>query len=221
MRALVIEDYAPIRDAVSEGLAEHGFAVDVAKDGAEGWWFVEQNPYDVVILDVMLPELDGLTLLKRLRAKGDPVAVLLLTAKDSVEDRVRGLDLGADDYLIKPFAFAELVARVRALVRRRYDVRDPTLRIDDLLVDTVGRTVRRADKPIALSPREYALLEYLALRAGELVTRTQIWEHVYDFNSDATSNVVDVYVGYLRKKLGAPALIHTRRGYGYVLGGHA
>ena len=221
VRALVIEDYAPIRDAVSEGLTEHGFAVDVAKDGAEGWWFAEANPYDVVVLDIMLPKLDGLTLLQRLRAKGERVAVLLLTAKDTVDDRVRGLDLGADDYLVKPFAFAELVARVRALVRRRYDVRDPTLRIDDLAIDTVARTVRRADKDIPLSPREYALLEYLAIRAGELVTRTEIWEHVYDFNSDATSNVVDVYVGYLRKKLGGPALIHTRRGFGYVLGGHA
>ena len=221
VRALVIEDYAPIRDAVSEGLTEHGFAVDAAKDGAEGWWFAEANPYDVVVLDIMLPKLDGLTLLQRLRAKGERVAVLLLTAKDTVDDRVRGLDLGADDYLVKPFAFAELVARVRALVRRRYDVRDPTLRIDDLAIDTVARTVRRADKDIPLSPREYALLEYLAIRAGELVTRTEIWEHVYDFNSDATSNVVDVYVGYLRKKLGGPALIHTRRGFGYVLGGHA
>ena len=221
VRALVIEDYAPIRDAVSEGLTEHGFAVDAAKDGAEGWWFAEANPYDVVVLDIMLPKLDGLTLLQRLRAKGERVAVLLLTAKDTVDDRVRGLDLGADDYLVKPFAFAELVARVRALVRRRYDVRDPTLRIDDLAIDTVARTVRRADKDIPLSPREYALLEYHAIRAGELVTRTEIWEHVYDFNSDATSNVVDVYVGYLRKKLGGPALIHTRRGFGYVLGGHA
>ena len=221
VRALVIEDYAPIRDAVSEGLTEHGFAVDAAKDGAEGWWFAEANPYDVVVLDIMLPKLDGLTLLQRLRAKGERVAVLLLTAKDTVDDRIRGLDLGADDYLVKPFAFAELVARVRALVRRRYDVRDPTLRIDDLAIDTVARTVRRADKDIPLSPREYALLEYLAIRAGELVTRTEIWEHVYDFNSDATSNVVDVYVGYLRKKLGGPALIHTRRGFGYVLGGHA
>ena len=221
MRALVIEDYAPIRDAISEGLVEHGFAVDVAADGAEGWWLAEANPYDIVILDIMLPELDGLTVLQRLRAKGDPVSVLMLTAKDTVGDRVRGLDLGADDYLVKPFAFAELVARVRALVRRRYNIQDPIVKIEDLRIDTVARTVQRADREIVLSPREYALLEYLAMRAGELVTRTQIWEHVYDFNSDATSNVVDVYVGYLRKKLGAPGLIHTRRGFGYVLAGHA
>ncbi len=220
MRALVVEDYSPVRIAVTEGLVEHGFAVDSAADGEEGLWLAESNPYDVVVLDIMLPKLDGLGLLKRLRAKGSQVAVLLLTARDTVEDRVRGLDLGADDYLVKPFAFAELVARVRALVRRRYDTRAPTIVIDDLAVDTAKRLVRRGDELITLSAREYALLEYLALRAGELVTRTDIWEHVYDFNSDAHSNVVDVYVGYLRKKLGAPPLIHTRRGHGYVLGGN-
>lgn len=219
MRALVVEDYSPVRVAVTEGLVEQGFAVDSAADGEEGLWLAENNPYDVVILDVMLPKLDGLGLLKRLRTQGSQVAVLLLTARDTVDDRVRGLDLGADDYLVKPFAFAELVARVRALVRRRYDTRTPTILIDDLAVDTTQRLVRRGAELIALSAREYALLEYLALRAGELVTRTEIWEHVYDFHSDAHSNVVDVYVGYLRKKLGAPPLIHTRRGHGYVLGG--
>ena len=145
--------------------------------------------------------------------------MLLLTARDTVEDRVGGLDLGADDYLAKPFAFAELLARVRALVRRAYAVKDPVIRVEDLVLDTVKRVVRRGGDLIALSPREYALLEYLAMRAGELVTRTEIWEHVYDFRSDAHSNVVDVYVGYLRKKLGAPQLIHTRRGHGYMLGG--
>ncbi len=208
-----------MRAAVTEGLEEHGFAVDVAADGAEGLWLAQQNPYDVVVLDIMLPKLDGLALMTKLRAAGNKVAILLLTAKDTIEDRVRGLDLGADDYLVKPFAFAELLARVRALVRRRYDVRDPVLRVDDLEVDTVSRTARRAGTPIELSPREYVLLAYLAMRAGELVTRTDIWEHCYDFQSDATSNVVDVYVGYLRKKLGPPAIIHTRRGHGYVLGG--
>lgn len=221
MRVLYVEDSPRLLRSVAAALERTGYAVDTASDGEEGLWMAGCAAYDAVILDIMLPKLDGLTLLQRLRAKGERVAVLLLTAKDTVDDRVRGLDLGADDYLVKPFAFAELVARVRALVRRRYDVRDPTLRIDDLAIDTVARTVRRADKDIPLSPREYALLEYLAIRAGELVTRTEIWEHVYDFNSDATSNVVDVYVGYLRKKLGGPALIHTRRGFGYVLGGHA
>ncbi len=220
MRALVVEDYAPIRDAVQEGLADHGFAVDAASNGEDGLWLAEANPYDVIVLDIMLPKLDGLAVLTKLRAKGSKVAVLLLTAKDTIEDRVRGLDLGADDYLVKPFAFAELLARVRALVRRRYDTRDPVIKIDDLELDTTKRIVRRTGQEVALSSREYALLEYLAMRAGELVTRTEIWEHVYDFRSDATSNVVDVYIGYLRKKLGAPQLIHTRRGHGYVLGGH-
>jgi len=221
MRALVVEDYAPIRTAVTEGLVENGFAVDSAADGEEGLWLAETNPYDVVVLDIMLPKLDGLGLLKRLRAHGSTVAILMLTAKDTVEDRVCGLDLGADDYLVKPFAFAELLARVRALVRRRYDTRAPTIQIDDLEVDTAKRLVRRRAEAITLSAREYALLEYLAMRAGELVTRTEIWEHVYDFHSEAHSNVVDVYVGYLRKKLGTPQLIHTRRGQGYVLGGSA
>ncbi|CAN5754928.1 response regulator transcription factor [soil metagenome] len=218
MRALVVEDYPPIRDAVRDGLVEAGYAVDVAGNGEEGLWFAEQNAYDVVILDVMLPKLDGHEVLRRLRRRGSKVAVLLLTAKDTVADRVTGLDLGADDYLVKPFAFAELLARVRALVRRRYDTKDPTIRIADLEIDTAARAVRRGPMPIVLSAREYGLLEYLALRAGQLVTRTEIWEHVYDFHSDAQSNVVDVYVGYLRKKLGLPQLIHTRRGQGYVLG---
>jgi len=222
MRALVVEDYAPVCKAVTEGLAENGFAVDSAADGEEGLWYAQQNPYDVIVLDLMLPKLDGLTVLGRLRGAGARVPVLLLTARDGVDDRVRGLDAGADDYLVKPFAFVELLARVRALVRRHYDSRDPVVRVGDLEIDTTKRAVRRSGETIALSAREYALLEYLALRAGELVTRTDIWEHVYDFASETHSNVVDVYIGYLRKKLereGAPKLIHTRRGQGYVLGG--
>ncbi|MEO8699343.1 MAG: response regulator transcription factor [Kofleriaceae bacterium] len=217
MRALVVEDYSPVRNAVSEGLAENGFAVDRAGDGEEGLWYAESNSYDVIVLDVMLPKLDGLTVLQRLRKSGASTPVLLLTARDGVDDRVRGLDLGADDYLVKPFAFVELLARARALVRRRYDIRDPMIRITDLEIDTTKRLVRRGGVLIALSAREYALLEYLALRAGQLVTRTEIWEHVYDFNSDNHSNVVDVYVGYLRRKLGA-GVIQTRRGQGYVMG---
>jgi len=217
MRALVVEDYAPVRSAVVEGLAENGFAVDSASNGEEGLWYAEQNPYDVIVLDIMLPKVDGLTVLKKLRAGGANVPVLLLTARDGVDDRVRGLDSGADDYLVKPFAFAELLARVRALVRRRYENRDPIVKISDLEIDTTKRAVRKAGELVTLSAREYALLEYLAMRAGQLVTRTEIWEHVYDFHSDAQSNVVDVYIGYLRKKLGAE-LIHTRRGMGYVLG---
>lgn len=218
MRALVVEDYAPVRKAVTEGLVENGFAVDNAADGEEGLWYAQQNLYDVIVLDLMLPKVDGLTVLGRLPAGGARVPVLLLTARDGVDDRVRGLDAGADDYLVKPFAFAELLA----LVRRQYDVRDPIVRVGDLEVDTTKRAVRRGGETITLSAREYALLEYLALRAGDLVTRTEIWEHVYDFASDTHSNVVDVYIGYLRKNLerdGAPKLIHTRRGQGYVLGG--
>lgn len=221
MRALVVEDYAPIRVAVVEGLTEAGFAVDAAEDGEDGLWLAQENPYDVVVLDLMLPKLAGEQVLARLRAAGVAVPVLVLTAKDTVEDRVRGLDAGADDYLVKPFALTELLARCRALVRRGYARKDPTLRVEDLEIETTRRVVRRAGEVVVLSPREYALLEYLALRAGELVTRTEIWDHVYDFRSDAHSNVVDVYIGYLRRKLereGARKLIHTRRGQGYVLG---
>jgi len=221
MRVLVVEDYAPVRTAVREGLAENGFAVDVASDGEEGLWLAQSNPYDVIVLDLMLPKLDGMGVLRKLRADGSQVAVLVLTARDQLDDRVKGLDLGADDYLVKPFAFVELLARVRALVRRRYEMRDPTICVGEVEIDTARREVRRAGEPVALSAREYALLEYLAMRSGQVVTRTDIWEHVYDFHSEAHSNVVDVYIGYLRKKLerdGAPKLIHTRRGQGYLLG---
>ena len=218
MRALVVEDYPPVRVAVVEGLTEHGFAVDAAADGRDGLWLAESNPYDVVVLDLMLPELDGASVLRELRKRGSVAPVLVLTARDAVADRVALLDLGADDYLVKPFAFAELLARVRVLVRRKYDHRSSRICVADLELDTARRVVKRGGEVIALSAREYALLEYLALRAGQLVTRTDIWEHVYDFASDTHSNVVDVYIGYLRKKLGEPRLIHTRRGQGYVLG---
>lgn len=218
MRVLIVEDYAPVRTAVRDGLLENGFAVDVASDGEDGLWLAEQNPYDVVILDVMLPKLSGLDVLRRLRGAGSSTAVLLLTARDTIADRVEGLDLGADDYLVKPFAFAELLARVRALVRRSYDKTRAAIEVSDLVIDTTRRLVRRGGRPIVLSAREYALLEYLAMRAGQLVTRTEIWDHVYDFNADVQSNVIDVYIGYLRKKLGPPPLIHTRRGHGYLLG---
>jgi DNA-binding response OmpR family regulator len=221
MRVLIVEDYPPVRTAVAQALAEQGYAADAAGDGEEGLWLAEQNPYDVIVLDLMLPKVDGLDVLRRLRARGATAAVLVLTARDALEDRVRGLDLGADDYLVKPFALAELLARVKALVRRRYDARNPVVRVGDLEIDTARRRAMRGGDDLALSAREYALLEYLAMRAGQLVSRTDIWEHVYDFRSEAHSNVVDVYVGYLRRKLerdGRPRLIHTRRGQGYVLG---
>jgi DNA-binding response OmpR family regulator len=221
MRVLVVEDYAPLRKSLARGLREAGFAVDASGDGEEGLWYAESNEYDAIVLDLMLPKLDGLTIIRRLRKAQSPTSILILTARDAVEDRVRGLDLGADDYLVKPFAFEELLARVRALIRREYGARAPVIRVADLEMDTAARLVRRAGRQIELTGREYALLELLALRAGEVVTRTDIWEHIYDFDSSAQSNVVDVYIGYLRRKLeasGLPRLIHTRRGQGYMLG---
>lgn len=220
MRVLVVEDFDLLRDSLVKGLGEAGFATDAAADGEEGLWMATSNDYDVVVLDLMLPQIDGLSVLQKLREKNTGTSVLILTAKDGTEDRVKGLDLGADDYLIKPFAFAELLARVRALVRRKYDVKSPVIKIADLEIDQSARTVHRGQR-IDLSAREYALLEFLALRAGQVVSRTDIWEHVYDFNSSAESNVVDVFIAHLRRKIereGSPRLIHTRRGQGYILG---
>ena len=221
MRVLVVEDYPPLQRAVAKGLREAGFAVDATGDGEEGLWYATTNDYDVIVLDLMLPGLDGLAILKRLRSEGRPVHVLILTAKDTVADRVRGLDLGADDYLVKPFALEELLARVRALARRAYRAKNPCLEIGDLRIETTKQRVYRGRDAVHLTPREYALLEYLAMRAGETVSRTDIWEHVYEFTSEADSNVVDVYIAYLRRKLerpGKPPLIHTVRGRGYSLG---
>jgi DNA-binding response OmpR family regulator len=220
MRVLVVEDYGPSRESVAQALREAGLAVDVARDGEEGLWRMQSGEHDVIVLDIALPKLDGLTALQRLRRSGRDTPVLLLTARDTVPDRVTGLNAGADDYLVKPFALEELLARVRALLRRKYHAANPVLQVRDLEVDTVGRIVRRAGRRVELTAREYALLEYLAHRAGQTVTRTEIWEHVYDFRSAVESNVVDVYVGYLRRKLeqpGQPPLIHTRRGQGYLL----
>ena len=221
MRLLVVEDYKPLQQSIVKGLREFGFAVDVTGDGEEGLWYAKSNEYDVIILDIMLPGLDGLSILKQLRNTGNKTHILILTAKDTLEDKVKGLDFGADDYLVKPFAFEELLARLRALIRRHYQQKHACITIEDIKIDLNKQQVYRKNQPVILTPREYALLEYLAVRAGQIVTRTDIWEHVYDFNSSATSNVVDVYIGYLRKKLekqGKPALIHTIRGRGYMLG---
>ena len=221
MRLLVVDDYPPLRESLATGLRASGYAVDATGDGAEGLWYAENHAYDAIVLDLMLPGLSGHELLQRLRRAGNPVAVLVLTARDTVDDRVAGLDLGADDYLVKPFAFAELAARIRAMIRRRHERPDPVLRVADLEVDTVARTVRRGGRAIALSAREYALLEYLAHRPGQIVSRTELWEHAYDFAAEPGSNVVDVHVSHLRRKLDDGAdrpLIHTRRGLGYVLG---
>jgi len=221
MRLLLVEDYRPLQKSLAKGLREAGFAVDATGDGQEGLWYAMGNDYDVIILDLMLPGMDGLRILKKLRAKGRKNPVLILTAKDTLEDRVTGLDLGADDYLVKPFEFKELLARIRALVRRSYQKKSASIKVKDLRIDLSTQQVWRGREEIKLTPREYALLEYLAMRASQTVSRTDIWEHVYEFNSSASSNVVDVYIGYLRRKIerpGKPALIRTVRGRGYILG---
>jgi DNA-binding response OmpR family regulator len=222
MRLLLVEDYWPLRKSVSQGLQEAGFAVDASGDGEEGLWYAQSNEYDAIVLDLMLPKLDGLSILAALRKAKDQVPILLLTARDAIEDRVKGLNAGADDYLVKPFAFEELLARVRALLRRKYQRADSNLRVQDLEINLAAKTVRRAGEVIELTAKEFSLLEFLALRAGAVVSRPEIWEHLYSFESTAESNVVDVYIGYLRKKIEQPSLpklIHTRRGQGYILGG--
>lgn len=221
MRLLLIEDYRPLQQSLTKGLREAGFAVDTTGDGQEGLWFAMGNDYDVIILDLMLPGMDGLSLLKKLRAEGRQNHVLILTAKDTLEDRIKGLNLGADDYLVKPFSFEELLARVRALLRRSYREKNPEIKVENLRIDLTTQRVWHGRDEIHLTPREYALLEYLAMRAGQTVSRTDIWQHLYEFESDASSNVVDVYIGYLRKKIeqpGRPPVIHTLRGRGYMLG---
>jgi DNA-binding response OmpR family regulator len=221
MRVLVVEDYAPLRTAMIKGLEDAGYAVDAADNGKDGLWHAESGAHDVIILDLMLPELDGLSLLRKIRDDGNQAFVLILTAKDAAIDRIDGLNAGADDYLTKPFVFAELLARLRAMIRRKYGEKNPVLEIADLQVDTNSKQVRRSDELLELTAREYALLEFLAHRAGQVVSRSDIWEHVYDCDANSQSNVVDVYISYLRKKIDRPGLtklIHTRRGQGYVLG---
>ncbi len=220
MRVLVVEDYTLIREPLVQALREHGFAVDAAANGRDGGELIAVNDYDVIVLDWMLPEVSGLALLKDLRRRNCQSAVLLLTARDEITDRVTGLEAGADDYLVKPFAVAELLARVKSLVRRRYQSPDPVIRVGELEVDTTARRVQVDGAEVSLTAREFALLEYLASRKGAIVSRQEIEEHVYDFRSEATSNVVDVYIGYVRRKIerdGQPRLIHTHRGQGYSL----
>ena len=220
VKALLVEDYKPLQKSVFKAIREMGWVVDMASDGAEGKWFAENHAYDVIILDLMLPKVPGLEILRQLREKGNATPILILTAKDAVEDRMKGLDLGADDYLVKPFFLGELMSRLKALVRRSYHQQDSTIRVGNLEIDTNARSVRQEGREVDLTAREYALLEYLARRQGQVVTRTEIWDHVYEYHTESGSNVVDVYVGYLRKKLhvpDVPTLIHTRRGQGYVL----
>jgi DNA-binding response OmpR family regulator len=220
MRVLLIEDHKPLVRALKQGLEEEGFAVDVAPDGQEGDFKARTAEYDVIILDIMLPKEDGLSLLQRWRKDGVTAHVLLLTARGSMDDKVKGLDHGADDYMTKPFELEELLARLRALIRRTHQVKSPLLRIHDLEIDTASRTVKRGGKSIHLTPREYALLEFLAFHRGKVATRSMIWEHLYDDQDENTSNVVDVYIRYLRNKIDKgyePPLILTRWGEGYML----
>jgi DNA-binding response OmpR family regulator len=222
VRVLLVEDHKPLSKALKRGLEEESFAVDIAEDGEEADFKARGATYDVIILDVMLPKIDGLTLLKQWRKDAIKTHILLLTAKDTIEDKVKGLDLGADDYLTKPFQLEELLARLRALVRRSHQVKDPVLRVHDLEIDTSARTVKRAGQMIHLTPREFALLQFLAFHRGKVVTRTMIWEHLYDEYDENTSNVVDVYIRYLRTKIDKgfdKPLIMTRWGEGYMLRG--
>lgn len=220
MKILLVEDSERLRRSVSTSLKKSGYLADSTGDGAEGLWLAQSNEYDVVVLDIMLPGLDGLSLLQRLRKQGKTTHVLLLTAKDTIEDRVRGLKLGADDYLIKPFALEELLARIEALCRRNYGQKQLRLAVADLEINTAAKEVFRAGEPVRLKPREYLLLEYLARRAGQVVTRHEIEAHIYDDDMDPMSNVVESAMCSLRKKISVanPApLILTRHGLGYTM----
>jgi DNA-binding response OmpR family regulator len=221
MRILVAEDHPSLARSIADGLRDEGYAVDLTFDGNEALHLAGSNPYDAIVLDLNLPGRDGISIIQVLRRREVQIPILCLTARDGVGDRVKGLDAGADDYLVKPFAWDELAARVRSLVRRGHGQKSSTLVVGDLELDTARKSVRRAGKPIELSAREYALLEYLAHRHGQVVSRSDIWEHLYDQHDETTSNVVDVYIGYLRNKIDKEfptKLIHTRRGQGYLLG---
>jgi len=220
MRVLLVEDSIRLQEAVGTGLREFGYAVDIAGDGEEGLWYAESNEYDVIVLDLMLPKVDGLTVLTRLREQGKTVHILILTARDKVADRVRGLQMGADDYLIKPFDFMELVARIQALIRRAHGVKSTQLHLAHLAINTTARLVSRQGEPLNLTPREYALLEFLFLHRGEVISRSEIEHHIYDERVEPMSNVVDSAICGLRRKIdlpGAASLIQTRRGMGYIL----
>jgi two-component system OmpR family response regulator len=220
MRLLVVEDESRLALLLKRGLEEQGYVVDVTGDGAEALWLATEADYDTIVLDVMLPGLDGLEVTRRLRAGGRWAPVLLLTARDGIDDRVAGLDAGADDYLVKPFSFAELAARVRALVRRGQVERPTVLEVGELRLDAARRRAWRGREQLDLSPKEFALLELFLAHPGEALTRTRILEHVWDFAFDPASNVVDQYVGYLRRKIDRPfnrADLETVRGVGYRL----
>ena len=221
MRILLVEDEIKMARAIRRGLEQEGHAVDVVGNGEEALFRATESDYDGIVLDLMLPGMDGFAVCRALRSRNRWAPVLVLTARDAVEDRIRGLDAGADDYLVKPFAFGELLARLRALVRRGPGARPAVLEVRDVTLDPAAHRVERAGQAVDLSAREFALLEYLMRNAGEVVSRTRILDHVWDYNYDGLSNVVDVYVGYLRKKLERPfgrPFIRTVRGVGYAVG---
>lgn len=220
MRILIVEDETTLANTLARCLREEGYAADIAYDGEEGVSFAETVLYDLIILDLMLPRLDGMEVIRRLRNERIQAPVLMLTARDTVADKVRGLDAGADDYLTKPFALAELLARVRALLRRESENKSTVLQVGDLTMDTVSRQVRRGEKEINLTNKEYALLEYLMRNPNRVLNRTQIAEHVWDYDFSGMSNIVDVYIRYLRRKIDdnfEPKLLYTIRGSGYSL----
>lgn len=220
MRVLVVEDEPRIAAFIERGLEENAYAVDVAGDGGEAYHWIRNFPYDIIILDVMLPGMDGIELCRKLRTEGNKTPILMLTARDTVDDRVSGLDAGADDYLVKPFAFRELLARLRALGRRGAQESENRLQTGDLTLDRVGHRVERSGKQIDLSAKEFALLELLMRHPNQTLSRTVIAEHVWDYNFSHQSNVVDVYIRYLRRKIDEPfdeKLIETVRGVGYRL----
>jgi two-component system, OmpR family, response regulator len=220
MRVLVVEDETKLAGLLKRGLEEEGYAVDVARTGSEAIWAGTENPYDAIVLDVILPDLNGFEVCRQLRAAGRWAPVLMLSARDAVADRVAGLDAGADDYMTKPFSFSELFARLRALVRRSAGERPAVLRAGDLALDPASRRVTRGDALVELTAKEFALLEYFMRRPGVVLTRSRILEHVWDFGYDGDSNVVDVYVRYLREKVDRPFRrdsIETIRGSGYRL----
>jgi DNA-binding response OmpR family regulator len=220
MRVLFVEDSQRLQKSIGKALRMSGYAVDISGDGEDGLWLAQSNDYDAIILDIMLPKLDGLTVLRKLRSKGRQTPILFLTARDAVEDRINGLHQGADDYLVKPFSLEEFLARVQALCRRQYGHKSNRVAIADLEIDLTAHTAARAGETLDLTAREYSLLEYLALRRGHIVTRSEIETHIYNADTDVMSNAVDSTICTLRKKLGppgSPQLIHTRRGLGYML----
>jgi len=218
VRILVVEDERRIAVFIKRGLEEEHYAVDVAYDGEEALDWADVVDYDLIVLDVLLPKKDGIQVCRELRAQGNRAPILMLTARDAVEDRVRGLDSGADDYLVKPFAFQELLARIRALLRRRGEVKTTHLQVGDLVLDTITHRATRSGRVIELTAREYALLEFLMRHPGQVLSRTQIAEHVWNYDFYSTSNIVDVYIRYLRRKVDEGfdvKLIETVRGVGY------